>query len=259
MRASFHEDYEIPLPEGHPFPMRKFSALRDILLAENVLAPGDLMTPDEIAWEDLELVHTPSYLHALRDGTMDAVAVRRLGLPWSPALVRRSRLAVHGTTLAGWQALEDGVAANLAGGTHHACPDHGEGFCVLNDVGVAIRILQREEEIRRTLIVDLDVHQGNGNAILFADDPSVFTFSMHCERGSPGEHLPSNGPFAGYAQATSASATVWASAPLLRCNSASPATAARIFCLLTCACCSSLSDTCLSNCPPLQIEDDAKM
>jgi len=192
MRASFHEDYEIPLPEGHPFPMRKFSALRDILLAEGVLAPGDLMTPDEIAWEDLELVHTRAYLHALRDGTMDAATVRRLGLPWSPALVRRSRLAVHGTALAGWQALEDGVAANLAGGTHHACPDHGEGFCVLNDVGVAIRILQREEEIRRALVVDLDVHQGNGNALFFGDDPSVFTFSMHGARNFPLRKPPSD-------------------------------------------------------------------
>ena len=192
MRASFHEDYEIPLPEGHPFPMRKFSALRDILLAEGVLAPGDLMTPDEIAWEDLELVHTRAYLDALRDGTMDAATVRRLGLPWSPALVRRSRLAVHGTALAGWQALEDGVAANLAGGTHHACPDHGEGFCVLNDVGVAIRILQREEEIRRALVVDLDVHQGNGNALFFGDDPSVFTFSMHGARNFPLRKPPSD-------------------------------------------------------------------
>ena len=185
MKASFHPDYEIPLPDGHPFPMRKFSALRDILLSEGLLTEADLMTPEEIGWEDLRMVHEDSYLDALRDGTMDRDAVRRLGLPWSTALVRRSRLAVHGTTLAAWQALEDGQAANLAGGTHHACPTHGEGFCVLNDVGVAIRILQREEEIERALVVDLDVHQGNGNALAFATDPSVFTFSMHGARNFP--------------------------------------------------------------------------
>ncbi|MAD78280.1 MAG: histone deacetylase [Planctomycetaceae bacterium] len=192
MRASYHDDYEIPLPEGHPFPMRKFSALREILLSEGLLGVGDLMEPEEISWDDLRMVHEESYLRDLREGTLDAKAIRRLGLPWSPALVRRSRLAANGTVLAGWQALEDGLAANLAGGTHHACPDHGEGFCVLNDVGVAIRILQREEEIARALIVDLDVHQGNGNALCFADDPAVFTYSMHGARNFPLRKPPSD-------------------------------------------------------------------
>ena len=192
MRASYHDDYEIPLPEGHPFPMRKFSALREILLSEGLLGVGDLMEPEEISWDDLRMVHEESYLRDLREGTLDAKAIRRLGLPWSPALVRRSRLAANGTVLAGWQALEDGLAANLDGGTHHACPDHGEGFCVLNDVGVAIRILQREEEIARALIVDLDVHQGNGNALCFADDPAVFTYSMHGARNFPLRKPPSD-------------------------------------------------------------------
>ena len=192
MRACFHDDYEIPLPEGHPFPMRKFSALRDILLAEGLVASADLVEPTEIAWEDLELVHDASYMAKLREGTLDRLEERRLGLPWSPALVRRSRLAANGTVLAAWQALEDGVAANLAGGTHHACPDHGEGFCVLNDVGVAIRILQREEEVERALIVDLDVHQGNANALCFAGDASVFTYSIHGERNFPMKKPPSD-------------------------------------------------------------------
>ena len=172
--------------------MRKFSALREILLSEGLLGVGDLMEPEEISWDDLRMVHEESYLRDLREGTLDAKAIRRLGLPWSPALVRRSRLAANGTVLAGWQALEDGLAANLAGGTHHACPDHGEGFCVLNDVGVAIRILQREEEIARALIVDLDVHQGNGNALCFADDPAVFTYSMHGARNFPLRKPPSD-------------------------------------------------------------------
>lgn len=192
MRACYHDDYEIPLPEGHPFPMRKFSALREILLSEGLLTPEDLVEPEEIAWSDLGMVHEKSYLRDLREGTLDAKAVRRLGLPWSPALVRRSRLAVSGTVLAGWNALEDGVAANLAGGTHHACPDHGEGFCVLNDVGTAIRTLQREEEIQRALIIDLDVHQGNGNALCFAGDPTVFTYSMHGARNFPMRKPPSD-------------------------------------------------------------------
>ncbi|MBC01676.1 MAG: histone deacetylase [Phycisphaerae bacterium] len=192
MRACFHEDYEIPLPEGHPFPMRKFSALRDILRAEGIVGPEELVEPEEIDWDDLRLVHDESYLQKLATGTLDRLEERRLGLPWSPALVRRSRLAVQGTLMAGWNALEDGVAANLAGGTHHACPDHGEGFCVLNDVGVAIRILQREEEIRRAMVVDLDVHQGNGNAICFAKDPTVFTYSMHGGRNFPMRKPPSD-------------------------------------------------------------------
>ncbi|RPG19076.1 MAG: histone deacetylase [Phycisphaera sp. TMED9] len=185
MRASFHEDYEIPLPEGHPFPMRKFSALRRILLDEGILAPKDLVEPDEIDWSDLELAHERSYIDKIREGTLSKTEERRLGLPWSPALARRSRLAVAGTLLAAWNAREDGSGANLAGGTHHACPDHGEGFCVLNDVGVAIRVLQREEEIRRALIIDLDVHQGNANALCFQGDESVFTFSMHGGRNFP--------------------------------------------------------------------------
>ena len=192
MRACFHEDYEIPLPEGHPFPMRKFSALRDILLEEGIVTRDELVEPEEIEWEELRLVHDQAYLQKLATGTLDRLEERRLGLPWSPALVRRSRLAVQGTLMAAWNALEDGVAANLAGGTHHACPDHGEGFCVLNDVGVAIRVLQREEEIQRALIVDLDVHQGNGNAICFAHDDSVFTFSMHGGRNFPMRKPPSD-------------------------------------------------------------------
>jgi len=192
VRCCFHADYEIPLPEGHPFPMRKFSALRDILLGEGLVRPDELVEPTEIDWNDLRMVHDERYLVALREGGLTRLEERRLGLPWSPALVRRSRLAAHGTVIAAWNALEDGVAANLAGGTHHACPDHGEGFCVLNDVGVAIRILQREEEIRRALIVDLDVHQGNGNALCFADDPTVFTCSMHGARNFPMKKPPSD-------------------------------------------------------------------
>lgn len=191
MRVSWSPGYEVPLPEGHPFPMPKFTALRRILLAEDLLRPGDIVEPSEADLDDLRLIHTEGYVRALVTGTLEAKAERRLGLPWSPQLLRRSRLAVSGTINAARMALADGVAANLAGGTHHACPGHGEGFCVFNDVGIAIRVLQREQRVRRVLIVDLDVHHGNGNAIVFGPeapgggDPDVFTMSMHGERNFP--------------------------------------------------------------------------
>ena len=185
MRVSYSPGYQVDLPAGHPFPMGKFAALHAILLSEGLIGPDDVAEPSEAAWADLLQAHTPDYLERLRRGTLDRKAERRLGLPWSRALVRRSRLAVQGTLNAARMALEDGIAANLAGGTHHAFADFGEGFCVLNDMAVAVRVLQREGKVRRALVVDLDVHQGNGTAALFADDPSVFTFSLHGERNFP--------------------------------------------------------------------------
>ncbi|MFN3597414.1 MAG: histone deacetylase [Rubricoccaceae bacterium] len=192
MRVSYHEGYVVPLPERHPFPMRKFAALHARLLAEGVVQPADVMTPREADWADLLLVHTRDYLDRLAAGTLTPAEVRRMGLPWSPALVRRSRLAVQGTLNAASAALHDGVAGNLAGGTHHAMPTHGEGFCVLNDVAVAIRALQLRGWIRRALIVDLDVHQGNGNAAFFADRPEVYTLSLHGEKNFPFRKPPSS-------------------------------------------------------------------
>jgi acetoin utilization deacetylase AcuC-like enzyme len=185
VRASFSPGYVVPLPEGHPFPIGKFAALHEQLLAEGLLRPADVLAPQQADWRDLALVHRPEYLGALADGGLERAAERRLGLPCSPALLRRSRLAVQGTIDAALMALEDGIAANLAGGTHHAFPDHGEGFCVLNDVAVAIRVLQRSLFVRRVLVVDLDVHQGNGTAAIFAGDADVFTFSIHGERNFP--------------------------------------------------------------------------
>lgn len=185
MRCSFHPDYTIPLPEGHPFPMEKYRALYRIVKSEGLLTDDQVVTPDEVSWEDLALVHTPEYLAMLHDGTMDPKTARKLGFPWSPAVLRRARLAVQGTINATMMALEDGCAANLAGGTHHAFPDRGEGFCLLHDVAVAIRVFQRRRWIRTALTVDLDVHQGNGTAAIFADDPSVYTFSMHGAKNYP--------------------------------------------------------------------------
>ena len=184
MRVSYSDGYFVPLPEGHPFPMAKFPALHRILLGEGLIRNGDRVEPSPAGREVLRLVHTDRYLDELRTG-LERGAERRLGLPWSEALERRSRLAVGGTVLAARMALEDGIAANLAGGTHHAYPDHGEGFCVLNDVAVAIRLLRGEGLLDRALVIDLDVHQGNGTAAVFADDPRTFTLSFHGQRNYP--------------------------------------------------------------------------
>ncbi|MEM9997273.1 MAG: histone deacetylase [Bacteroidota bacterium] len=192
MRVSYHPGYFVPLPPRHPFPMAKFPALHEIVLGEALVRPDEVIAPREADWSDLRLVHTPAYLDALATGQQTRQEERRMGLPWSQALVRRSRLAVQGTINAALMALHDGVAGNLAGGTHHAMPDHAEGFCVLNDVAVALRVAKRSGWIRRALIVDLDVHQGNGNAAFFADDASVFTFSMHGAKNYPFRKPPSS-------------------------------------------------------------------
>jgi acetoin utilization deacetylase AcuC-like enzyme len=192
MRASYCDGYYVPLPEGHPFPMAKFPALHRLLREEGLLRGDDVVTPRQADWAALRRVHTPKYLSALAEGALSDHAERRMGLPWSKRLVYRSRLAVQGTINAAFMALTDGLAGNLAGGTHHAFPGHGEGFCVLNDVAVAIRVLQTACWARRVLIVDLDVHQGNGNAAFFAEDESVFTFSMHGAKNYPFKKPPSS-------------------------------------------------------------------
>ncbi|MEM1126114.1 MAG: histone deacetylase [Bacteroidota bacterium] len=191
MRVSYCDGYFVPLPERHPFPMGKFPALHRLLLDEGLIRPDDVVAPREVDWADLLLVHTSDYLSALAQGTLSRQAERKMGLPWSERLVVRSRLAVQGTINAALMALQDGLAANLAGGTHHAYPGHGEGFCVLNDVAVAIRVLMRSGWVGRVLVVDLDVHQGNGTAAIFADDGRVFTFSMHGAKNYPFHKPPS--------------------------------------------------------------------
>src|ERR687893_1426468 len=179
MHVSYTPRYYADIGEGHVFPIRKFELVRDRLLAEGTLAPQEIVEPRPAAVEDVLLVHTEDYVTRLRAGALTPRELRRLGLPWSKALVRRSFLATGGTVGAARAALADGLASNLAGGTHHAFPERGEGFCVLNDVAVAVRVLRRDKLIGRAAVVDLDVHQGNGTATIFADDESVFTFSMH--------------------------------------------------------------------------------
>jgi len=185
MRVAYHPDYRVYLPPAHPFPMGKYPLLHERLLTLGTIGPADVMTPEEAPREMLERVHDPAYLDRVERGELSAAEIRRLGVPWSSHLWRRSRLAAYGTWLAACAALEDGLAGNLAGGTHHAYPAHGEGFCVLNDVAVAIRRMQAEGRARRFLVVDLDVHQGNGTAAIFARDPDVYTLSLHGERNYP--------------------------------------------------------------------------
>jgi acetoin utilization deacetylase AcuC-like enzyme len=208
VKAFYSDTFVLPLPETHRFPMAKYRLLRERLLQERVLDPGDLHVPDAAAWADLRLVHTAAYLEQVEHGTLPADAQRRIGFPWSPEMVERSRRSVGATLAAAREVLRlpvtdalvgkpngaasgrsgpaaSPVAANLAGGTHHAFADRGEGYCVFNDVAVTARVLLRDGLIRRAVVVDCDVHQGNGTAAIFRDDPSIFTFSMHGANNFP--------------------------------------------------------------------------
>lgn len=178
--------YVVPLPPGHRFPIEKYERLRQRVLAEALVAPSHLHEPERVPVDLLRLVHTPEYIEQLIEGTLSAAEQRRIGFPWTPGLVERSLRAVGGTCEAVACALDGGgVAINLAGGTHHAFPAHGEGFCVFNDVAVAVRHALERGRIARATIIDLDVHQGNGTHAIFADDPRVFTFSMHGRKNYP--------------------------------------------------------------------------
>jgi len=163
----------------------KYALLRQAVIAEGIVPPERVLDPPRAERSALELVHTADYVRRFTDGTLDAAEIRRLGFPWSEALVERSYRAVGGTIAASRHALDQGLAMNLAGGTHHAFADHGEGFCVFNDVAVAIRLLRRDGLVRRVVVIDLDVHQGNGTHAIFADDDAVYTFSMHGGRNYP--------------------------------------------------------------------------
>lgn len=181
---SYCEGYYAPIPEDHIFPMRKFEGLA-AWMQEKHADRVDILAPTLAPEELLLNVHTPEYVYKILHGTQTRKEERRMGLPWSPGLALRSRYAVQGTLNAARNALKDGVSGNLAGGTHHAMPDHGEGFCVFNDVAIAIRALLESGEINSAWVIDLDVHQGNGTAAIFADEPQVTTISMHGHRNYP--------------------------------------------------------------------------
>ena len=182
----YHSDYVVPLPAEHRFPMPKFRQLYELLLADGVAHPKQFHPPTPATPQWLELVHTSEYVRAYCNGKLDAKAQRRIGLPWSPALVNRTCTAVGGTVLTAQLALNQGLACNTAGGTHHAFPDYGSGFCIFNDLAIAARVLQQLGLVQKVLILDLDVHQGDGTAFIFQNDASVFTFSMHCQVNFPG-------------------------------------------------------------------------
>lgn len=185
MKAFYSDKYIIPLPPQHRFPIAKYVLIRQRLEAEGVLKPHQIFHPPLVERDEALLVHTADYYDRLVAGVLTDREIRRLGLPWSELLVGRSRVSVGGTLAAAHAALADGIAANLGGGTHHAFAGHGEGFCVLNDIAVAIRVLRAKGAIRRAAVIDLDVHQGNGTAAIFADDPETFTLSLHGEKNYP--------------------------------------------------------------------------
>jgi acetoin utilization deacetylase AcuC-like enzyme len=195
MRAYYSDHFVLPLPAGHRFPMPKYRLLRDRLVAR----PGGIVLDQAPAATDgeLALAHEPRYIQAVAEGQLSDAEQREIGFPWSPAMAERARRSVGATIAAARTALADGAAAQLAGGTHHAYAHKGSGFCVFNDVAVAARLMQAEthrhhRKLLRVLVIDLDVHQGNGTAAIFADDPTVFTLSLHGARNFPFRKEPSD-------------------------------------------------------------------
>lgn len=177
--------YAHPLPEGHRFPMEKYELIPQQLLHEGAITQANLFEPQPMAEADILTTHTAEYWQKLKTGTLSAKEARKIGFPQSAALVLREAVIAQGTLDCAHHALAHGVALNVSGGTHHAYADSGEGFCLLNDIAIAARVLLRDDLARRILIVDLDVHQGNGTAAIFQQEPRVFTFSMHCQGNYP--------------------------------------------------------------------------
>ncbi len=185
LRIVHHPDYLVPLKPGHRFPMSKYGYLREALVARGLLAAAGHLQPSPASAAQVALAHDRAYVERVFGQTLDAHEVRRIGLPASEMVARRARLASAGTLLAAWLALEHGLALNAAGGSHHAGPEGGAGFCVFNDVAVAVRNLAAQGVPGPVLVIDADVHQGDGTARIFADDPRVFTFSIHAEKNFP--------------------------------------------------------------------------
>src|SRR5258707_2564591 len=187
----YHPRYDLNLG-AHVFPSQKFRLLYELLLHEKIATPDDIIQPDRAADEDLLRVHTLDWVSKLKNGTLAASEIMKLEVPYSPELAEAVWLAAGGTIFAGQLALRDGFASNLSGGFHHAYASHGEGFCAINDVAVAIRRLQSDQGIKKAIVVDTDVHHGNGTAHIFRDDDSVFTLSIHQEHNYPGHKPPSS-------------------------------------------------------------------
>jgi len=190
-KVVYHDKYDLNLGP-HVFPSQKFRLIAEALIAEKIAARDDVVQPEPASDEDILRVHTPDWVRKLKTGTLTASEVMLLEIPYSRELVEAVWLAAGGSILAAQRALCDGFGANIGGGFHHAYPDHGEGFCAIHDVAVAIRRLQADGAIRRAIVVDTDVHHGNGTAAIFRGDPSVFTISIHQLNNYPGHKPPSN-------------------------------------------------------------------
>jgi acetoin utilization deacetylase AcuC-like enzyme len=191
MKFVYSDQYDLNLG-NHVFPSIKYRLIKEKLLRDGIAEPEDMVEPPPASEEDIALVHTRAYIGKLQAGKLSYLEIMRLEIPYSPELVRAVWRAAGGSILAGRLALQDGAAANLGGGFHHAYPDHGEGFCVLNDFAIGIRRLQQDKAVERAMTVDCDVHHGNGTAAIFAGDPSVFTLSIHQENNYPYPKPPSS-------------------------------------------------------------------
>jgi len=185
MRIYYTDQFVLPLPEGHRFPMSKYSLLRERVAESDWAGDCELRVPAAATDEEITRAHDLAYLERVQHGQLTRQEVRRIGFPWSPEMVERSRRSAGATIEACRSALDDGVAVSLAGGTHHAFRDQGEGFCIFNDSVIAARAMQAEGRARRVIVVDCDVHQGNGTATLCAEDASIFTFSIHGAKNFP--------------------------------------------------------------------------
>ena len=189
-KVVYHPRYDLNLG-AHVFPSQKFRLIAEELLSSGIAVPGDFLTPQPASDEDLLRVHTASWVNKLKTGTLTASEIMKLEVPYSPELAGAVWLAAGGTILAAQRALQDGFGSNLSGGFHHAYANHGEGFCAIHDVAVAVRRLQNDGDIKKAMIVDTDVHHGNGTAAIFGDDSSVFTISIHQVNNYPADKPPS--------------------------------------------------------------------
>jgi acetoin utilization deacetylase AcuC-like enzyme len=185
MHIFYSDTFVLPLPPTHRFPMRKYALLRERVEAEGLAVPHTMFLPCAASDAEIERAHDPGYLRRATAGELNEREIRRIGFPWSPGLIERSRRSSGATIAACRAALDDGVAVNLAGGTHHAFHNHGEGYCVFNDSAIAARAMQAEGRVKRVAIIDCDVHQGNGTAAILAGDETIFTFSIHGAKNFP--------------------------------------------------------------------------
>ncbi len=192
MKVFYYDQFHFPLPTGHRFPLNKYRLLRQRLEVEQLIPPENLIVAPKATLDQIGQAHDADYIERAESGTLSMPEIRRIGLPWSAELMARVLRSVGSTIATSRMALREGFAASLGGGTHHACHDHGEGFCIYNDTVIAARTMQAEGLVQRVVVIDCDVHQGNGTAQITAGDPTIFTFSIHAERNYPFRKVPSD-------------------------------------------------------------------